>query len=308
MAHKVKPGGDPSRNIKPTLVAIIDDHPVADFAHEYVSLLLGRYVTQDALSLPEKAIAEVLPDFDARQLAANILEALVELPFKYTFSIPLNAALGALIPDGEDAISINDRMRLVRVTSDFWERFPETEPTAVRRIADVFADASYRPMALETAVLQIDADGFATRFGATATVTDALLLAKAFFGLCVALGILVPSYGISFDMRREAMSFHRTSPPELVGRRAFDHDAGRYLAGLTVHSRANSTGSGVAQPYLRTALEAVGVCLGAGEEARRLRLAGRWFFDSSVTSDEVTAFVQAMIVMETLLGEEDASS
>jgi hypothetical protein len=57
--------------------------------------------------------------------------------------------------------------------------------------------------------------------------------------------------------------------------------------------------------WIAGALQAIAVCFREGAACAKLRLAGRWFFDSIASRDELSSYVQAVVVLETLLGEDD---
>jgi hypothetical protein len=299
--HKQKPGGDPTRNIKPALVEMIDDHPIADFAEEYLNVLIQKHSTFD-LERPDIEFAALLPEQDLSIVAADIVQALSALPYQYSFILALPPSLAALVPDGSASVFINPKMRLMRASEEFIAKYPT--PDNYGSLSELFGRQPQRDVKVGGYALQLDAEGFSTRYGNTATVMDAILSVKAFFGFCVALRILESSYSDDRDFRAEGMRICRADEPAYVGRRTFDHDTGKYIRSLKVAQwLEEKLPERDRDAYIVNALREIGKCLGAGHEARRLRLACRWFFDSSASSDDVTAFVQAMIVMETVLGE-----
>lgn len=311
--HDSKRSRSAEISLKASLVAMIDDHPIADFTIDYINNLLieGAIKLGTDNSSKEYLLFDILADRQPSDLAEEIISSIATLPFNYTFSVPLTPSLGSLLPSSMEAWPINDEIRLVRVTPAFWSKFPETEPTSSRRLAEVFSDYTSRPFEAGTTVLQIDAKGYTQAYRSTATANNALLLAKAFFGLGSALGLLTNNFAaLVRGQQREVMAIHRTVPPEWIGKRPFDYDADDYLKKLAPMDSELFKLGGALGGYgrLQERLALIGRCLSPGDDARRLRLAGRWFFDSSATSDEVTGFVQSMIVLETLLGEEDAAS
>lgn len=304
--HSPKRGSDPSRAPRAFLASIIDDQPLAEFAQEYLSVRIQKAIdARWSLDLPPQQLKDVLPGFDAGTIAQAIIAEFEALPYRYTFTLPLSESLSALLAEGEDEVRINDRMRLVRVSADLETQFPGTAPPAMGRLAEALVGLNYRGTVLGECALQIDSEGFANRFGETATVTEAMLTVKAFFGLSIALALVSNRFLFGGDARQEAMIISRTDLPEFVGYRPFDYEVGHFLRSLKINDFLSGMPPEDRHRYIRHALAEIGKCLAVGEEAKRLRLAGRWFFDSSATSDEVTAFVQAMIVLETLLGRMD---
>ncbi|GLS35375.1 hypothetical protein GCM10010869_09630 [Mesorhizobium tianshanense] len=59
--------------------------------------------------------------------------------------------------------------------------------------------------------------------------------------------------------------------------------------------------------FTNWSLERIGAIFGAGTRSIRIRRAGRWLFDSYAGSNQLLAFVQAMVALEILLGDKEAS-
>jgi hypothetical protein len=289
--HKLKPGADASRRVKSKLIEMIDEQPISEFVHAHVSNVLLMSVRSAANDRPE-FLKDALPNFDAESLALEVVSALEQLPYKYRCSIPLNPSIGAIMPADSAAVPVTRSIRLARVDEDFWEKHPLTQPASKGTGLTGLGVPVHRPFSPGTVVLQIDVDGFVPLYGSTGTLMDAVLQAKAFLGLCFALEAVSHSYFLSRGEEREGMLIHRMDRRELVSRRPFDHEAASFLRGLEL------------RPFTRSdiLLQEIGKALGH-PSGQKLRLAARWFFDSVSSEDQLTAFVQMMIVLETLLGE-----
>ncbi|CAN7546089.1 hypothetical protein [Bosea sp. LjRoot237] len=300
--HKPKPDADPSRRARTALTAMIGEDPVRSFVLDY---LFRQVMDKGGIAHPPGPLLQLLGT-DASTLADELVGALERLPNKYTFLVPLSAQLGSLLQSGQNEFIVNDHICLVRAGEDFWQRFPATDPTPTRRVGDALIGMQ-RTIPQGRIVLQITLDGYVSCFGHTATVQDALLITKAFVAFCVA-EILVGGQRAWDSNEQAQLIVYRGTEFEPVARQPFDNDASNYLLNLQMHSTLPLEGEASWRKRFEEGLTRIGGWLGRGVGARRLQLAGRWLFDSSATSDDVTGFVQAMIVLETLLGEGDPSN
>lgn len=302
--HSPKNGAGHDRAPRAFLVSILDDHPLADFAADYLQhVIVDATAPRTERKIGTQSLAEILDPFDANALAEALIVQLESLPHPYTFAVPLNAQLSKLLEDGENEIPINPHMRIVRVSDEARAQLDGSQTSALRNLV---ARWGQRAFVVGDCALEIKVSGYCPRYGQSATVNEAMLSAKAFFGLCVALRLISSGYTFGGEPTQERMSINRADTGEIIGDQKFDQDAGHYLRSLRPHDRLMSQSSQERRLFVRAGLADIGKCIQAGDQGKRLRLAGRWFFDSVAGSDDVTAFVQAMIVLETLLGRQDS--
>jgi len=295
--HKPKANGDPGRQVRTRLNAIISDDPVRDFAFDYLLEVVPGILGLTDASGP---LAETLGT-DPKTLANELIDALEELPYPYAFSIALPEQLSFLLPQSDAELKIGARVRLTRADHAFKQRYPIVFVGSRNESKLPVASLGFPTINSGTVMLQIEADGFVDSYGTSTTVQDGMLAIKAFFGFCIANGVLDRGFAWSPKSEVVQMLFHRRDLAEYVGHKEFEPDASYFMQNLRMAPARPSA------DQIQEKLQRIGLWLDESVPLQRLQLASRWFFDSSATRDDITGFVQAVIVLETLLGDTEAS-
>jgi hypothetical protein len=301
------------------LSEMIDDRPVEDFVVDYIGEMLRKHHDYDGSANPV-ALRELVSVTDFSALAQEIVAALEGLPQSYRFTVLINPKLHELLAEDVSEFVIAPTCRLVRVTEAFrdrYEGFPRSAPSGIlgamgSDLGSLFsADFRTRSFADGAVALQLDVPGFVDRYGESHTAAAAISLLKSFFGLGFAFSLFQRDVVFLSEEAREKVYFHRHegSGHTYVGDRGLDRDSAALLWKITLDDAYRATASGLNQrTRINGVLSAIGAYLSDGTGWAKLRLASRWFFDSMANNDELSAFVQAVIVLETLLGEADAEN
>lgn len=280
----------------------IGDYSLLAFVPDRVRVLLDqRQFEPDAERVP---LSVALEGSDLKDLARDALEALETLPWAYWASLTLPSALGQLIPALEPIHLVGDRFRLIHDEDEL------QRTAAVEKQFGGFNSLlglALRPAKARLA-LQVKIDGFAAPFSETETMLEARDLLKSFLGLSIALGMFEIEQQPAFAEPQKSMIAF-TQINEDVCR-----DAGTmklsYAEGVAVsrlkladHLVTDGPPAGAIAHIatLRTILD-------QPEKHQLLLRASRWFFDSYVGDDPLLNFIQAMVVLEIMLGDKASST
>lgn len=274
---------------------MLDDHPIAEFCADRVEELIKD--NQHSLFTDVNALKTLLPDVDFNELALEIVDALANLPRRYTLVCPLPRPLQDLLGPGESQLQFAAGICLERVSTDFWERFPGTEPPSLGQLGGLLGLGGARRLFSGDIALVMDVDGFISRRRPSRTWVDAVLRFKAFLGLCIARRIVARSYSPDGP---QTVLLHGYGPGrDLVVSRSLEPDSDRFLRELILGSRP--------QASREQDLREIGHILSGEQRLQRIVLASRWLFDCSASSDELMAYIQGVTVLETLLGEPEVA-
>ena len=301
--------------LKSRLVAYVDDFPVIDFISGVLAVALrerDKYLT-DAPSLK---LIELEGYTNVDDLANLLIELFESLPWYYTLSLRLPDDASQVLSKFVTELPLSGKMRLVRPRENFSNQFPLASPDekSQKRIHGggglliAPPDATWDENAT---YLQIRVEGFVDMYGSTMPASDAKALLKAFCGLGVAVRLfrIERTYGVAglgFAAHKEEFYVHKAKDDgwEIDGKFDLeDHTSSAFkdvkfndLDGK-LDDEKKKIGWAVYQ------LRQMHNVFSSGDRGARLVRASQWFFDSYTGQDELLSFIQSMVVLEILLGE-----
>ncbi|MGE0424748.1 MAG: hypothetical protein AB7O88_20990 [Reyranellaceae bacterium] len=299
--------------IRDTLVSILDERPLTAFVLDVLALELRAHTYERDKS---QNLVEMAPYQDSAVTADRLLDAFDSLPWTYAISIPLPPALSLLLGPSDTELKVSDKVRLVRATSDFQERFHSAadhmrkEGSRGERGVLGALFAQREPTWQENEVyVQVRCEGFIGPYGLTPTAVDAERLVRSFVGMGIATHLFEYDWSYTAEELKQHIFVHRLSDGGnwgFVTRYDLDDAATKCLRNLKIAASSGALAS-LADPRLRivSGLKNIGRALDAGDSAEPTIRAAQWLFDSYAGTDELLAFVQAMIVLEILLGEKE---
>lgn len=253
---------------------------------------------------------------DATAVATRLLDSFQTLPWQYQLTFTLPDEIKMLLEPELYEFRLGPNIRLARPGKTFKERFPLDSGNA-RRNQDIegspllFYDASKPPTwKVDALYLQVQVDGFVGQDGGSQTTVRAERLIRAFGGLGSALGLFVHRHKYIHGAARKTHYYvHRRNAdgkwkPE--NRLEADDATDRGLRGLELSSPDGHLKTDAAKAaWVKARLQDLAVAFSSGPKAEPLLLAAQWLFDSYAGRDELLSFVQAMIVLEILLGDKN---
>lgn len=255
---------------------------------------------------------------DAKSVASKLVDEFEALPREYTLTIRLPKSLNGIARQDSHLVELSPSLRLVRAGTEFKQRFP-LEATTEDLRADLIGGsllaalmsrdvAEWEENALH---LQIEAAGFIGVYGGSNPHQDAIRSLRSFFGLAIALRLLVtkreyrpakPNTALVVHQRHSGATWEVFAKLQLQNNLTDALDMlrlGTVDGWIDLPERQNVWSEHV--------FDQIRKVFRAGAKAETILLASQWFFDASCGSDELLAFVQSMIVLEIILGDKATS-
>lgn len=300
------------------LEAILGEFPLVTFVRDQLAAILLELDCYETEPI-HRPLSESLGRERCAQIADGLTEELCTLPWQYSLTLELperlstelrqivssDLALGAIL------LSVNS------LDADAKLPIRDLEPGRNKRLFSsgnllaLFSERDENPnrsWKRERARISASANGYIDVYGTSQTAFEFETTIKSFFGLCFALRIL------RFDRRygqhrpKSYVFAHRQkdAKAELIHRYAISErlagaidDCLAYFSETTDEQKRQGAISWASSRLLL--MEKV---FGSQEKNQRLLTACAWLFDSTVNDDNLLGFVQAMVVLEILLGDD----
>ena len=304
-ADKVIPARGPVRE---QLTTYINETPISTFVVDQLqSELLPKQYQQDR---PLMNLTEVKGYEDPKQVAERLVDQISSLPWQYKLTIRLPQQLVPLLPPGDNNIVLSDEVELVRANDTFQGLYPlEPEKQSLLGVGLLGGQSSgWEPSA---EYIQITANGFIGPYGGSTPAWRAESLLRAFYGLGIVLGLFKVTRKYTFFVPFGPFG---PQPPShfIVHRQLSDHswqfegklrlseERSRALDSLEKDLGAERWVNVILSQQIRSVLS-------GGAKAEPIALASEWLFNSYTGHDELLSYVQAMVVLEILLGDKAPS-
>jgi GR25 family glycosyltransferase involved in LPS biosynthesis len=224
-------------------------------------------------------------------------------------TIRLPQQLVPLLPPGENNIVLSDEIELVRADDNFQGLYPLETDGASSPPKGLLGLVASRPSSWEPSAeyLQISVNGFIGPYGGSTPAWNAESILRAFFGLGIALTLFKATRKYAWPFGSKPSShfiMHRELSDhswQYEGQLNLGDEQSRALDSLEKNSDAES---GMVNYILQSPMRAV---FSNRSKAAPVVLASEWFFNSHTGHDQLLSYVQAMVVLEILLGEKAAS-
>ena len=255
---------------------------------------------------------------DLGEVAKRIIQDFETLPWTYMVSYELPLKVGSKIREAATQHELSPKVKIVSPDEGFDTAYPLQSGIKQRDehlwgsgiLSFIGAERKWNQ---STAYLQIEAEGFIGQFWETTPLIKVISILKAFVGLSLALrlfkvgedpraltsGMPIKSYWTVH--RKVAEKFVIWDTPELpldlsdtLGKLDLDNLDGR----LDTREKM--------QDWMRRGMTDISLALRTSK-AERILSAAEWFLDSYVGKNELLSFVQAMVVVEILLGDKAVS-
>jgi len=296
------------------LTTYINETPVSTFIVDQlrVELLQLNQFQQDR---PPINLTEIGGYEDPKQVAEKLVNQISSLPWQYKLTIRLPRQLAPLLAPSENSIVLSDQIELVRADDNFQRLYPlKTEDKSLSLLG--FQSLSWvdPPQSLPTLFskpsaeyMQITANGFIGPYGGSTPAWEAESHLRAFCGLGIALRLFNVTRKYTFSMPfgpQPSSHFivHRQLPDhswQFEGQPKLSDDRSRALDSLEKNPDVERWANYILSQQMRTVF--------SNGKANLITLASEWFFDSYTGHDELLSYVQAMVVLEILLGDKAAS-
>lgn len=281
-----------------TIKDYISDTPISDLVFNvFIDFVKAKGLVANDTSEPLGQIVEL----DVEQIAEEVVRKIEALPLLYRVASRMPRRVSDIIEDGAWALS--EQVLIVKgagfeeVCGPYLAKFKDAPPGYYKSLtpAQMLPDGAY---------LVVQETGFMDDIGYAQPYQRALERTRAVYGVMIALGIV--EYFHDFHPRVDRAETFVVEVGNGMPRHVYSGRVGasfsRLLTGLRPYNRADWARSSVdGFAKLRRFL------VDPADTDRRL-LAAQWLFDSYSGDDPLLQFVQAMVSLEILTGEENPSS
>jgi hypothetical protein len=298
--------------VRDQLTDYVNETPVSTFIVDQLRselLQLNQYQQNKA----SVSLTEIGGYEDPKQVAKRLVDQISSLPWQYKLTVRLPQQLMPLLPLGENAVELSDEIKLVRADDNFQSLYPlETLNLTSLGLLGLggLGGGPYRSSSWEPSAeyLQITATGFIGPYGGSIPAWRAESILRAFCGLGIALRLfkVTRKYTFSGPFAPQQPSAH------FIVHRQHSDQSWRFEGKLNLsdeRSRALDTleKNPELEPYTNFIFSQLRAVFSGEPKAEPIIIASEWFFDSYTGHDELLSYVQAMVVLEILLGDKATS-
>ncbi len=271
------------------------DHPLRDFSYGFIYENWSSYVEKLKNHANEDFPVRLSRIADVEQLAVEIIESFVTLPWKYKVVLPF-------IHTGDSDLLIPNRLPLsddltIKKSSELQVPFPRAlSPlaTIMEVNTDWRADRLYLEATL-TGYIGVGVD--------TETVRSFYHQVRAIAGI----GLAVNAFRLNFSryLALPALGSNTSVDKLYIFRERADEESGsaRYIPDIIGPLEQLEL-----DPKNASKMILLPIAFDEGQECGRLREAGQWHFASTTERREIFAFVEAVVVLEILFNDRATAS
>ncbi len=307
----------PTTGLRDKLEDYIGSTPIYEFLFITISKELSESYEYTEESAP-KPLSEVKGYEDTNSVAKRLVEQFNSLPWEYTISIQLNECLKNLLTDFAPFAKFCKIINLVQPTPEFMKTYPlksgikrRDEQIGIGNVGLFFSFNNVEPWDQKIPCIQIVTQGFIDCYGYTETVKNVISILKSFFGFCFAFRILNVKSESSYSVipQKKRGYVHKKVGDKWKIETAFElsTDLSEIVNSLNIDYSGKEHSDPKLHDRIKTGFVTIISLLNEQKRARNLLLASEWLFDSYCGSNELLSFVQAIIVLEILLGDKSES-
>lgn len=289
---------------------IFDELPLVDFVSGTISRELSELDEYKA-DVEREPLVAIQSFSDTAALAERLVAQFDSLPWQYTLTFKLPEPLSSLFEVERPGYDLDPQTRIARPIAGFGEQYP-LQPLSERHLKRIYGAGSLLigPRVPEwqdgRIYFQTQFDGFVGAYGLSLTSDGAKRRLKSFFGLGLALRVFRISRNYMPSQPKLECLFHRMVDKKWVidSRLELTETESEAFSSIELHDLDGQLDDDKKRlSWAQRGLHKIHKTLSAGEDAEGLLLASQWLFDSYTGKDELLNYVQAMVVLEILLGD-----
>jgi len=302
-------------SIRNNLLRYVGETPLIDFVTDVLAtelLKLDRYTSEVA----SQRLVEISEYSNVDALAARLAEELDSLPWKYLFSFELPNEIATFLKEVITTdLRLGPNFKIVPSTPDLNTSMPLNAPeekwhNRIHGGTLLFPTATDVKWLSYGIILQMEAEGFVGPYGGAATATAIEGALKSFFGLGIALRLFQVRADYSLAEPKYGFYVHKLTDDKWIidNKVSLNTDTARVINDLHLNSMITDAETQDRKTGLgNLILKEIGAGFSAGKKGDPLLLASRWLFDSYSRKDGLLNYVQAIVVLEILLGDKAVS-
>ena len=296
-------------NTKEELETYISESPLFDFVYGFLS---KKIIEEEQYSSDhqEEALTYLDGYQDLAVVADNLIEEFDSLPWQYAFTFSLDSSIAEYV--SQEITQIAPDIRLLKAGDELFQNFQLNSgiPGRDRYLhgGGLLGLSGLAEWKEDFLYIQIRASGFVGKFVNTTPVLRAIDTFKSFLGLMIALRALEVRYSYSSSTIKNRAYVHRKAGKWMIEDSfELDYDVSKTISDLKLDNLGGSLDTDEhKRRFIANRFGLLSKAL-ARDEDQKLRLAGRWLFDSYCGSNELLSFIQTTVSLEILLGEKASS-
>jgi hypothetical protein len=303
--------------VKKTLDGIFgDDDRLQLYVEDWISRRLKEMPYQS--DIRADPLFSISGFSDEKEVASQIVADFCRLPYRYSVWLPMGPK--PTIETLADPVSDTNPARIHRIDDTFRAKYPPhptQEPPKGGMLMGLLGatpDQQYPEVGL---CVQVDVEGFIDRWGTSFTAASAIERIRAMLGL----GLANLVFKLGPNQSSFFTGFTRGIHRNIFVHRSTDDGSVRYDAAFQIDRNFSEVVDSLAEHdprdvsldpktfvrYAEISLDQIRSVFRFGPRADRTMRAARWLFDSYLGSNDLLSFVQAMVAIEIILGDKEAS-
>lgn len=302
--------------IKIKLDNYIGDQPLFRFIFESISKDLYETESYDKnkKAIPLNSFSKYS---DLSLASDDIINKFESLPWKYIISFELDNNFGHILKKEGINRTISDKIKLILPNSEYDTVYPLKSGIEKRDI-NLFDGIGFltipqdRRWNQETSYIQFDAEGFIGNYTDLVPMDNVISNLKSFLGLSLAVRLIkfnkiAASAGLNYLYsvpKKNYMIIHQYNNDiwRIHSTVELPHDISEAMIKLDINDSDGKIKD--ISSWINRGLLRISYVFKNAKTAERLLLAGQWLLDSYLGKNELLSFLQAMVTIEILLGDD----
>lgn len=295
------------RDLQETLTKLLGERPLSSFFGDHLARILAENAEwkEDSSGF----ITELSYFGKAEEIASKLIDLLGTLGWSYTVTYVLPESLDRLLPEGKDQYVISETSRLVRVTEEIQTEFPLANHDGRNPFSRSLLASLMGPndLPLGRVLFQTQVVGYVAVYGRGEALRRAEIRLKALIGFLIACRTIevdlryistVPHFGtVAHEWRKGGWSI------------AFDGKIDDELSSLFAKLEVSDVDGKIKEEHfdywIKFGLDRVRSGFSESTTSDRLQLAAKWLSESYSNNRDLLGFVQAMVCLEIILGDQE---
>jgi len=311
---KILPQSGP---IYKNLKKYIGDAPLSTFVDEMINRELAETFEYD-LKIKGVPLISLTNYNDPKAVALRLIEEFNNLPFNYLISFEFPPPLGEGLREKiEKPFQLSSTMKIILPDGQYDQTYPLN--TGKKRIDRELFDSYWvlenlggretKKWNQKAVYLLVDVRGFVGKYSLMPPIAEVIATIKSIFGLSIALDFISVKRKHLVRPRVRHLIIHRQINDQwrIFKTQKLPMDFAEVLGNVETSKNNGQKVDGKNTQLNQALLFFLQLVFSSPTERnKRLLKANQWFMDSYMGSNELLAFVQAMIAMEVLLGRKES--
>ena len=299
---------------KEQLVSQVDDFPIVTFVSDYLQSEIFDSQEYDSEKASQK-LTEIAAFANPKAVATHLVDEFETLPWKYVLSIKMPSEIGETMSQVIDnTYGLSSNLKLVKITDEFSKIYPLNHKNEKRQEfihgGSLLFPATDDKEWTEGIYLQIECEGYIGLFGGTTPALQGECVLKSFLGLGLALKLFDFKSSYFPVPPKHQFYVHKLTEEkwEIETKLELNVDLSRAISDLQLNGIITRAATDQRKKdLLKLILSEMNAVFSSGEQSEALTLAAEWLLDSYAGRDDRLNYVQAMVVLEVLLGDKATS-